>query len=683
MNKLSPFRWFVLQNFPFIEADFDALTNYELMCKIVEYLNATIEKTNELGNQVEVLTNWFNNLDVQDEVDHKLDEMVEDGTLQEIIGEFLNVTKNVKMYGAVGDGTTDDTEAIVSALADLNDGETLFFPAGDYIVYSDYENNTNNPSYNLQRLVRLIGKKHICLMGESKATTRIRPPYQGRSGTKYYFPCTLTIQECEDVEIKGLTIESKGENYGSHDAMGSVTSGSQRATAMAVNGGSAVFVTLSKKVEIHDCNIRLAGSCSSLYFSTISDCIVHDCFLNVASLGYACVTYDCFVGLGTSYNEKGLVKNILCHAETLYQPENGEVQIGSNTYCGKGGVCLEGITNVTFYVDVLDSVFKDMYSGGTSSSGHNEGYGIVNYYTIGTFANNIIEDCNIGIKNMQLNPDSSTGYPVNINNNKIYARYTGIWMYHTGSNRAPTENYITNNNIAVSEISSVPDGAPDILKEKGGISFSGYNSYQMHIKNNIIKANKGIVYANQTSYSFINGNEIEADTCISAVGGGRFEIIKNNLIPVTEGVYIYPYDGSSANAVYTNIDDNNFYAKESAGNVARIQAGSYSSYINGQSFKGNKFWNCWCIQPQIKTPDNQISRCVLTATALQGSNTLLTFSVANTYLHYGGHKVIANDQSINGSTTVSSYDSDAGTVTFAFSGDIRNKFTVNNTYIVL
>lgn len=91
MNKLNPFKWFVLQNFPFIEADFDALTNYELMCKVVEYLNETIAKTNELGNQVEVLTNWFNNLDVQDEVDHKLDEMAESGELTDIIAQYLQL----------------------------------------------------------------------------------------------------------------------------------------------------------------------------------------------------------------------------------------------------------------------------------------------------------------------------------------------------------------------------------------------------------------------------------------------------------------------------------------------------------------------------------------------------------------------------------------------------------------
>ena len=32
--KLTPFKMQVLQTFPFIDADFDAITNYELLCKV-------------------------------------------------------------------------------------------------------------------------------------------------------------------------------------------------------------------------------------------------------------------------------------------------------------------------------------------------------------------------------------------------------------------------------------------------------------------------------------------------------------------------------------------------------------------------------------------------------------------------------------------------------------------------
>lgn len=96
-TPLPPFKWFALQNFPFIENTFDALTNYELMCKIVEYLNTVAQKTNVLGTEVEQLVNWFNNLDVQDEIDNKLDEMAESGELAEIINQEIFGQLNAKI----------------------------------------------------------------------------------------------------------------------------------------------------------------------------------------------------------------------------------------------------------------------------------------------------------------------------------------------------------------------------------------------------------------------------------------------------------------------------------------------------------------------------------------------------------------------------------------------------------
>ena len=106
MNKfeyknLTPFKWFVLENFPFIEADFDALTDWQLYCKLGKEINKIIDSQNIVGEQAENLTNAFNNLknyvdnyfdnlDVQDEINNKLNEMAEDGSLQEIISVYLN-----------------------------------------------------------------------------------------------------------------------------------------------------------------------------------------------------------------------------------------------------------------------------------------------------------------------------------------------------------------------------------------------------------------------------------------------------------------------------------------------------------------------------------------------------------------------------------------------------------------
>lgn len=101
MNKfeyknLKPFKWFVLENFPFIESDFDALTNWQLFCKLGKEMNKIIDSQNNIGVEMENTVNafielenyindYFDNLDVQNEINNKLDEMAEDGTLFNLI----------------------------------------------------------------------------------------------------------------------------------------------------------------------------------------------------------------------------------------------------------------------------------------------------------------------------------------------------------------------------------------------------------------------------------------------------------------------------------------------------------------------------------------------------------------------------------------------------------------------
>ena len=114
-THIPKFRRFVLQNFPFIEEDFDALTDYGLICKVIEYLNTVITSQNEVVAEVEsfetnitddfnrledlfndlksFVDNYFDNLDVQEEINNKLEQMVEDGTLQDILLNYATVSK--------------------------------------------------------------------------------------------------------------------------------------------------------------------------------------------------------------------------------------------------------------------------------------------------------------------------------------------------------------------------------------------------------------------------------------------------------------------------------------------------------------------------------------------------------------------------------------------------------------
>lgn len=57
---------------------------------VTEIVNTYIEKFNELHDYVH---DYFDNLDVQEEINHKLDEMVEDGTLQDVLLNYATVSK--------------------------------------------------------------------------------------------------------------------------------------------------------------------------------------------------------------------------------------------------------------------------------------------------------------------------------------------------------------------------------------------------------------------------------------------------------------------------------------------------------------------------------------------------------------------------------------------------------------
>lgn len=80
----------------------ESMSYYECLCGLLNYLKTTIiptvnnnaEAVAELQNLFTKLqkyvNNYFDNLDVQDEINNKLDQMVENGTLQEIITNYLN-----------------------------------------------------------------------------------------------------------------------------------------------------------------------------------------------------------------------------------------------------------------------------------------------------------------------------------------------------------------------------------------------------------------------------------------------------------------------------------------------------------------------------------------------------------------------------------------------------------------
>lgn len=283
-----------LTNFPYIEKDFDALTDYELLSLVVKFLNDVIANQNEQNDSItrmyqsflalqtyvnntkdtledafnnldDYVRNYFANLDVQEEINNKLDQMLEDGVLTEIIQQFLQSTAiwcfdnvadmkqatnlidgsyaktlgyysindgggatykitntaseteyqeelenglfatliidndsvNVHQFGAKGDGTTDDSNAINLALS--SKAYNISFKKGDTYMVRGYE--TGQPEGSTTGLTGTTGliipsNKNVDLNESTiKCITNSRQNYN-----------VFTIAEKENIILKNGTI---------------------------------------------------------------------------------------------------------------------------------------------------------------------------------------------------------------------------------------------------------------------------------------------------------------------------------------------------------------------------------------------------------------------------------------------------------------------------------------------
>lgn len=87
-KELKPFRFWCQKVLPLTYDD--SLSYYELLCKVVDYLNHTMEDVTVLHDYVQ---HYFDNLDVQDEINRKLDELAESGGLGKL-SEYIDRKDN-------------------------------------------------------------------------------------------------------------------------------------------------------------------------------------------------------------------------------------------------------------------------------------------------------------------------------------------------------------------------------------------------------------------------------------------------------------------------------------------------------------------------------------------------------------------------------------------------------------
>ena len=131
-KTLTPFRYWCQKVLPLVYDD--SLSYYELLCKVVDYLNKTMEDVETLNKDVnnlhlayeklqDYVNEYFDTLDVQEEINKKLDLMAKDGTLTNLISAYIDPrineqNKKIKVleermdtFASLPDGsTTGDAE---------------------------------------------------------------------------------------------------------------------------------------------------------------------------------------------------------------------------------------------------------------------------------------------------------------------------------------------------------------------------------------------------------------------------------------------------------------------------------------------------------------------------------------------------------------------------------------------
>ena len=159
LKYISPFKYQILQSFPFIADDFDELTQYGLFCRLADKMNEVVENNNNLNDDMLLyiqkfnnlkayVDNYFDNLDVQEEINNKLDDMAKDGTLREILnGLFYDINDQIlTLRGeiqSVASGSPAGVYDTKSALETANPNHSKI-----YVVNADgnwyYYNTTTN-----------------------------------------------------------------------------------------------------------------------------------------------------------------------------------------------------------------------------------------------------------------------------------------------------------------------------------------------------------------------------------------------------------------------------------------------------------------------------------------------------------------------------------------------------------
>lgn len=259
----------------------ESMTYYELLAWLVNYLETVIIPT--VNNNAEAVKelqdlftelksyvdNYFDNLDVQDEINNKLDEMAEEGILQDIIVEYLNNYLEVifPTYGMDGTDTLGDCSIVKTAnkavmidtFAESADTfasiQEALYQNGinklDYFIVSHYDGDHYG---NYQRLIAsgLINDATIILPPAvvndyiNKTGTDIKQALTA-AGLTYTEATNTTLNIDDNVTLRMFNVST--DDYAYYNSLGNISYNNY---------------SLCCEIKINDKKLLFAGDCEKI-----------------------------------------------------------------------------------------------------------------------------------------------------------------------------------------------------------------------------------------------------------------------------------------------------------------------------------------------------------------------------------------------------------------------------------